>query len=243
MAEEKKKEVNEEVKSSNNSNSSFSDIWNKFINTIMGAYKKPLTTINEETKSPNMRDTWVMLLAIVVTYALIVTAGCNAIMTQISGYLSLFSVTDDIPYLKVFLYGVIIYLVVSFIPILVTFVISKILKVNSFDFKKSMSLYAVSMSVMIPVNLIMALLLFLNLLTSIGAILVAVVGIYSFFNYILGYVSLNDVADDKKGWVITGLIIAWIVVLIIGCSLVTKSITSSVTDQIKDTTTYTDWDW
>lgn len=244
MAEEKKKEVKEEVSSSNNSGATFSEIWNKFANTIVGVCKKPMTTITEETKNPNMRDTWIMLCAIVITYALIITAGANLIINELTSTLSFISLGEDIPYFKVFLYAIIIYFVVSFIPILVTFCISKILKNDSFDFKKSMSLYTTSMSVVIPINLIMALLLFLNLFTSIGAILVAVVNIFSFFNYVLGYINLNNVSDDKKSWIITAVIVAWVVVTVIGLSLVSKAITSSATDQIKDTTKYTDtWDW
>lgn len=256
MAEEKKKiettEVNLETKveetsnATNNSNSTINDVWNKFTNTIAGMYKKPLSTIKEETKNPNMRDTWVMLVAIAISFALIMMTGFKSIMAlSYSGI----SIDDfvEVPYLKLFVYGTIIYLVMSFVPIIVSFVVSRVMKDDKFDFKKSMCLYATSMSVVIPVNLLMALLYLINFLPWVGTILAAVVSVFSFFNYILGYLSLNKFEDDKKSWAITSLVIVWVVVAFFGLALILGSASMSLGDDMTNPTHHTNYsdliDW
>lgn len=256
MAEEKKKketaEVNLETKveetsnATNSSNSTINDVWNKFTNTIAGMYKKPLSTIKEETKNPNMRDTWVMLVAIAISFALIMMTGFKSIMAlSYSGI----SIDDfvEVPYLKLFVYGTIIYLVMSFVPIIVSFVVSRVMKDDKFDFKKSMCLYATSMSVVIPVNLLMALLYLINFLPWVGTILAAVVSVFSFFNYILGYLSLNKIEDDKKSWAITSLVIVWVVVAFFGLALIIGSASMSLGDDMTNPTHHTNYsdliDW
>lgn len=254
MAEEKKKketaEVKEKVKEEkkveetnntpNNSNSTINDVWNKFTNTIAGMYKKPLSTIKEETKNPNMRDTWIMLVAVAISFALVITTGFKSIMAlSYSGI----SIDDfvDVPYLKIFIYGTIIYLVMSFIPIIASFIVSRVMKDDKFDFKKSMSLYATSMSVVIPVNLLMALLYLINFLPWVGTILVAVVSVFSFFNYILGYLSLNEIEDDKKAWALTSLVIVWVVVAFFGLALILGSASMSLGDDMTNPTHHTNY--
>lgn len=256
MAEEKKKketaEVNLEAKveetsnATNSSNSTINDVWNKFTNTIAGMYKKPLSTIKEETKNPNMRDTWVMLVAIAISFALIMMTGFKSIMALSYGGISIDDFVE-VPYLKLFVYGTIIYLVMSFVPIIVSFVVSRVMKDDKFDFKKSMCLYATSMSVVIPVNLLMALLYLINFLHWVGTILAAVVSVFSFFNYILGYLSLNKFEDDKKSWAITSLVIVWVVVAFFGLALIIGSASMSLGDDMTNPTHHTNYsdliDW
>ncbi len=180
----------------------------KFVDTIIGMFKNPKTTIEQEVEAKDTTSNVIMLLAIAITFGLYVIGMCQ------TAFSSLGSVSNiiDIPYFKIFLYGVIIYFILSFVPILAAFILARIIGNQKFDFRKSISLYSTSMTPMIISNLIMAVLYYLNILTLIGAIIGIIIGILCFFHYILGYLDYVSVHKDKKAYLLTGLVSLWVII-------------------------------
>lgn len=225
MAETAKKaEKKEEVKKTTTSGDVVKEIWDAFINTLSGMYKKPMTTLKEEVKTPNTRNNLIMLFLISLSFGLMMMTGFKSVLSITYGGISIDDLVD-VPYLKVLCYATILCAVFAFIPILVSFVISRVMKDDNFDFKKAIALYTSSMSIVIPVNLLMAILYGLNIVVWLGAIIAAVVNVMAFLNYILGYVIINNVKEDKQVGTLTALIVSWVVVafvvlcIIVGVSM------------------------
>lgn len=207
----KKSEKKEEVKKTTTSGDVVKEIWDAFINTLSGMYKKPMTTLKEEVSSPNTRNNLIMLFLISLSFGLMMMTGFKSVMSITYGGISINDLVE-VPYVKILCYATILYAVFAFIPMLVSFVISRVMKDDNFDFKKSIALYTTSMSIIIPVNLLMAVLYGLNIVVWLGTIIAAVVNVMCFLNYILGYININNVKEDKQVGTLTALIISWVVV-------------------------------
>lgn len=212
MAEKAKQtEKKEEAGKTTTSGDVVKEIWDAFINTLSGMYKKPMTTLKEEVKSPNTRNNLIMLFAIALSFGLMMMTGFKSVLSFTYSGISINDLVE-VPYLKILCYATILYAVFAFIPMLVSFVISRVMKDDSFDFKKSICLYTSSMSIIIPVNLLMAVLYGLNFALWLGAIIAAVVNVMCFLNYILGYLNVNSINEDKQVGALTALIVSWVVV-------------------------------
>lgn len=229
MAEEAKKtEKKEETKKTGTSGDVVKEVWDSFINTLSGMYRKPITTIKSEVSSPNTRNNLIMLFVIALSFGLSMMTGSKTVLSITYGGISINDLVE-VPYLKILCYTTIFYALISFVPILVSFVISRVMKDENFDFKKAIALYTSSMSIVIPVNLLMAILYGLNFLVWVGAIISAVVGVMAFFNYVLGYISVNNIKEDKQVGALTALVISWVVVAFIVLCIVIGSVGADAT--------------
>ncbi|MDE5630345.1 MAG: hypothetical protein K2I70_01970 [Bacilli bacterium] len=230
MAEEAKKvEKKEETKKTSTSGDVVKDIWDAFINTISGMYRKPMTTIKSEVKSSNTRNNLIMLFAVALSFGLSMMTGSKSVLSITLGGVAINDLVE-VPYLKILCYATIFYAVISFVPILVSFIISRVMKDDNFDFKKAVALYASSMSIVIPANLLMAVLYGLNFLVWLGTIILAIVNVMAFFNYVLGYINVNNIKEDKQVGALTALIVSWVVVAFIVLCIMVGSISSDMTN-------------
>ena len=177
-----------------------------FLDTIINMYKKPATTLDEEVNKKDLTANMIMLVAIAISFGIYMMGGFESIMLGFNDYNLNIKQVIEIPYFKIFLYMTLIYFILSFIPITVAFVISKLTGNNSFDFKKSISLYATSMAPTIFTNILMALMYYLNILSWVGALIGFVITIACFFNYILGYIRNNTISENKKSYDLTTLV-------------------------------------
>ena len=181
-----------------------------FINKVVNMFKKPAETLKDEVSKNNVKYALVMLAVIAITYGLYILGALSIVIDGVNNLAE-----DAISPFKVFLYMSIIYFVISFIPIVITFVVSKIVGCKDFDFKKSISLYAFSQAPMIFANLLMALLYWIDILSWLGVIVGCIVSLSCFFHYILGYIDLIKVPENKKSYTITGVLISWVVVAVL----------------------------
>ncbi|MDE6292502.1 MAG: hypothetical protein K2L98_02340 [Bacilli bacterium] len=237
----KKSEKKEEVGKTTTSGDVVKEIWDAFINTLSGMYKKPMTTLKEEVKNPNTRNNLIMLFAIALSFGLMMMTGFKSVISFTYNGLSIDDLVE-VPYVKILCYATILYAAFAFIPILVSFVISRVMKDDNFDFKKSICLYTTSMSIIIPVNLLMAILYGLNIVIWLGTIIAAVVNVMCFLNYILGYINIINVKEDKQVGTLAALIISWVVVaFVVLCIIVGVSMPDTNTGGLhRGTSSYND---
>ena len=205
-----------------------------FFDTIVNMFKKPATTLKEKVNENNVKHALIMLAIIAVSYGLYIMGAFSSIISMINGYARA-DVNEfvDIPYFKIFIYISLIYFIVSFIPVVITYVIGRITGNRDFDFKKSISLYSYSNAPLVFTNILIAILYALNILSWLGAIIGCVVSIACFFHYILGYLSLTDISENKKGYALTGVIISWVVVSVIAIVLFAGSLISDVSKDLE----------
>ena len=199
----------------------------KFIDTIIGMFKNPKTTIEEEVEQKDTTSNIIMLLSISITFGLYVIGICQTTFSS----LGTLNNVINIPYFKIFLYGVLIYFILSFVPILAAFILARIIGNQKFDFKKSLSLYSTSMTPMIISNLIMAVLYYLNILTLIGAIIGIIISLLCFFHYILGYLDFVTVHKDKKAYLLTGLVSLWVIIDLIVIVILVANVGSDLSKE------------
>ena len=187
-----------------------------FLDTVLNMYKKPASTVREEVQKKDIKSNMIMLVAISISYALFIMGAFASIIALINGAARA-DINDyiEIPYLKIFLYVTIIYFLLAFIPIVCTFLSSKIFGGREFDFKKAISLYTTSMAPTVFTNLLMAILYYLDILSWVGALIGCVVGVACFFHYILGFAEATKIQENKKSYAITTALIAWIVIEVI----------------------------
>lgn len=205
------------------------DIWK----TILNMFKSPYTTINEELKSnDNKKPIWLFIL-LAISFALYmlatVTSTVNNTVSSISyGIISTQAV--KIPYFKVFIYGILIYALMVLIPILATFIVAKLTRNNSYSFKKAINLYMLSNAPLILAYVGMAVVLFINisLLNILGLLAFAIVSIFCFFNFLLGFLKETTIRDDRKSYALTSVLVIWVAIEVIALLLIVGSVFSDL---------------
>ena len=216
-----------------NVNIDFNEILNVskgFFNKIVNMFKKPTSTLKDETNNSSLKYALIMLSVIAITFGLYIMGGFSSIFSSLSG------MTDtninefiDIPYFKIFIYMTLIYFLISFIPIGITYLFARLTGNKEFDLKKSISLFAYSNAPVIFSNLLMLVLSLINILSWVGTIIGCVVSVFCFFNYILGFLEYVKVNEDKKAYSLTVIIVAWIVATVLIISLFGGSFVKDIT--------------
>lgn len=203
--------------------------------TIINAFRKPDTTINEEMASKKNTNSLILSIVTMVCYALFLMAGIKTILASF-GSMAGFTVSDyvDIPYFKVFIYGLLIYAVVAVIPMFAAFIIGKITKNPKLSFKKVFRLYAISNAPLILAYLVLAIILLINVsfLNTLGYIAFAIISMFCFFNFLLGVNKELTVREDRRSWAITALMTIWVVIQVVVLLLVCGSVVSDVQKEI-----------
>ena len=235
-----------------NVNIDFNEILNVlkgFFNKIINMYKKPASTLKEETNNSSLKYALIMLAVIAITYGLYLMGGFSSILSSLYGVTGI-GVNEflDIPYFKIFIYMTLIYFLVSFIPIGITYLFARLTGNKELDFKKSINLYAYSNAPVIFSNLLMLVLTLVNLLSWVGTIIGCVVSVFCFFNYILGFLEFVKVEEDKKAYSLTGIILSWVIVTVLIIALLGGSFIKDITADfgIKDNTyndIYNSFNW
>ncbi len=203
-----------------------------FLDTVLGMYKKPATTIDAEVAKKDTIGNIIMLAVIAITYGLCVMSSFSSLISLFSSFIGA-NINDAIglPYFKIFLCMTLINFILSFIPITIAFITNKICGKGALDYKKSISLYATSYAPTVITNLIMALMYALNILTWVGALIGLVIEVACFFNFLLGYLRISNPSADKKAYTLSGLVLVWLVLSFIINILFLSNL---VTDVVKD---------
>ena len=178
-----------------------------------------------------------MLVVLAISFGLYVVGAFGSIMGFFNSSLS--SINNNynisIPYFKIFLSVTIMYFILAFIPILVSFGIAKMSGSTKLEFKKAISLYTTSQAPQVVSYLIMALLYGLNILTWIGLIIGTIISVVCFFNYIIGYLDVTEIKGSRKSYSLSAFTILWVVVYVVILVLFVGNLISSVYKDIKIT--------
>lgn len=204
------------------------------LNTIINVFKKPDKTIKSEIEKKESTNSIIIIIALAISFAFYLMATIsttvNAALDATLGLITKDAI--DIPYFKVFVYGILIYALISVIPMFAAFIIGKITRNNGFTFKKAFKLYTTSNAPLVFAFLIMAVVLLIDvkLLTIIGFIGLAIISIFCFFNFILGFDKETEIRDDRRSWALTSILVIWVAIEILAIFLIAGSAVGDLTD-------------
>ncbi len=199
------------------------DIWN----TIINVFRRPATTIKEEVESKNTNKSIILVILLAITFALYLMSIVS--LTESSASDLTYGVSStlvDVNYFQVFIYGILIYALMTIIPIVSAIIVAKITRNADFSFKKAFKLYIISSAPLVLAYLGMAIIFLLDvtLLDIIGLIAFGIISISCFFNFILGFNSETKIRDDRRSYALTSIIVLWIVLTVVAYILVLGSI-------------------
>lgn len=212
------------------------------LNTIVNVFKKPDTTITEETNKKENTISIIILISLAISFALylmsIVSSSVNAVSNATYGLTTIF--TNEISYFKVFIYGILIYGLMAVIPMFAAFLIGKITKNNSFTFKKAFKLYTTSNAPLIFGYLGLAIIMLINvsLLNILGLLAGAIISLFCFFNFLLGFNKETTIREDRRSWALTSIMAVWVVIEIIALIIIIGSAGIDTYDKINDTNSH-----
>lgn len=193
-------------------------------NTIINVFKKPDTTITEETNRKDNTISIIILISLAISFALylmsIVSNSVNALSDATLGLTTI--VTGNISYFKVFIYGILIYALMAVIPMFAAFLIGKITKNNNFTFKKAYRIYTISNAPLIFGYLGLAVIMLINvsLLNILGILAGAIISVFCFFNFLHGFNKETTIREDRRSWALTSIITVWVVIEIIALIII-----------------------
>lgn len=210
--------------------------------TINNVYKKPDTTIKEEVAKKESTFSTIIIISLAVSFAFYLMAMISAAADTASNLTSGLTnvVTNDIPYFKVFIYGILMYAIMAVIPMFAAFLVGKITRNNNFTFKRAFKLYTTSCAPLIYAYLGMAVIMLINvsLLNTLGLIAMGIISAFCFFNFILGFNKETEIRDDRRSWAVTSIIAVWIAITIIAALLIFGSVLSDTTKGITSNNNY-----
>ncbi len=218
-------------------------------NTITNVFKKPDTTITEEINKKDNTISIILLISLAISFAFylmaIVSSSVKAVADATYGLTTI--VTNYISYFKIFIYGILIYAIMAVIPMFAAFLIAKITKNNNFTFKKAFKLYTTSNAPLIFGFLGLAIIMLLNisLLNILGLLAGAIIYVFCFFNFLLGFNKETNIREDRRSWALTSLIAVWIIIEIIALLVIIGSAGLDAYDKVNNNLpNYNDnWNW
>lgn len=220
------------------------------LNTITNVYKKPDTTITEEINKKESTISIIILISLAISFALylmaIVSNTIDAAANATYGLTTI--VTNDVSYFKVFIYGILIYALMAVIPMFAAFLIAKITKNNNFTFKRAFKLYTTSNAPLIFGYLGLAIIMLLNisLLNILGILAGAIISIFCFFNFLLGFNKETTIREDRRSWAMTSIITVWVVIEIIALIIIVGAAGLDTYDKVNNSNpfgTNSSWNW
>lgn len=220
------------------------------LNTITNVYKKPDTTITEEINKKESTISIIILVSLAISFALYLMAiVSNAVETLADATYGLTTiVTNDVSYFKVFIYGILIYAIMAVIPMFAAFLIAKITKNNNFTFKRAFKLYTTSNAPLIFGFLGLAIIMLLNvsLLNILGILAGAIISIFCFFNFLLGFNKETTIREDRRSWAMTSIITVWVVIEIIALLIIVGAAGLDTYDKVNNSNPFgnnSSWNW
>lgn len=211
------------------------NIWH----TIIDMLKKPASTIDEELKTNDTNKSIILLIILAITFALylmaVVSSSVSNAVNSINSLGNALGTTSKIiqvPYFKIFIYGILIYAIISVIPMLATLIVAKITHNNNYNLRKAFKLYAISNAPLTIAYLGISVILLLNisLLNVLGYIAFAIISISCFFNFILTFDKLTTIREDRRSYALTSVLIIWVVIEIVAVLLVAGSVINDLYD-------------
>lgn len=197
--------------------------FNKLVSMVKDTFTKPVELITKESSENNFNLSWVIAAIGAVSMSLFIMAiakslypaimGMMGLSSSIYGSLSLSSMGIEIPYFKIFIIGIIIYILYSLLfSGLLSLISTKLFK-GKIDFKKSFVLYQVS-SIIMVVGLLASAILSLVYM-PLGLIILMVSSVLNFVYLISGIIEVSGVNKNLIGYTYVTLLLAIYLIMFI----------------------------
>ncbi|MDE5539392.1 MAG: hypothetical protein K2J20_02775 [Bacilli bacterium] len=222
------------------------NIWD----TIINVFKKPSTTVKEEMEAKDCNKSIILLVLLAIAFAFYlmavvrasVSAAIEGINSATAGLVNV-GTYADVSYFKVFIYGIIIYALMAIIPMVATIIVAKLTRNNGYNFKKAFNLYITSSAPLILAFLGEAVILLINvsLLNVLGFIAFAIVSLFCFFNFILGFNGEMEVGENRRSYALTSVVIIWVIIEVVALVVVCGSVLNYVYGKVNTPATGTNY--
>ena len=205
---------------------------------LLGCIKNPVTVIKENTDANNMPKTYVLVAILALTFGLFFVSLFKGlfglIFSSMAGsYSSVVDMSEmmdviKIPYLKLILFGALIFVVMAAAYALIMLLVPAIFKNKKLDYKQSLTMTAAAHTPLIWSNVICSLLGFLELDITVVLVIYLVVNLIVTYNFAYAYAGYTEVKENRFGYAIAVLVL--LTSLIVG--FVTYTLSNSMTDSI-----------
>ena len=205
---------------------------------LLAYVKNPFDVVKENVDENDMPKTYVMAGLFVVSFVLFFCGIFKAIFFASSGVtgktLKKLMENIELPYFKIGLYGLLIGAVMLVGYAVATLIVPSVFKNKKIDFKKSLTLVSSAMLPMVAVNIVCALLGFINIDYRFIIIVYILANLVATYNYVYVYAKITDIEDNKFGFAI-----ALLIAIALGATYLTTYLTEekfekSVQESIKD---------
>ena len=183
---------------------------------LLASVKNPIDVIKDNVDENDMPKTYVLAAIIALSFGLFFAGIFKNVFglilgAALDGMGSLVSTSKlmdsiKIPYVKVVIYGFIIYAISLVAYAVVMLIVPAIFKNKKLDFKKAMTLTAAAFIPMIFVNVACALIGFLNIDIRVLLIVYVLGALVVGYNFAYAYAKITGVEDNKFGYTLAVLV-------------------------------------
>ncbi len=209
---------------------------------LLKSLKKPVTVTKENVEQKNMPETYMLLVIIALTFGIFIASLCKnligLLISSMSGSLSsLVDMSDyiKIPYFKVIAFGTIIFAIMILAYALIMLLVKALFKNKEISFKDGLTLTVSAYMPLVFVNVICAILGFLNLNATVVLCIYMVCNMIVTYNFAYAYAKITNVNENKFGYVIATLVVLTSLIVGICTYTVSKNMTESLTEDMVDT--------
>lgn len=226
-------------KSTSTTNFDFVETMKEIKADLLTSLKKPVTFTEENTDTKNMPKTYVLLILLSLTFGIFIASLCKTlfatIISSLSGGFSLLSVSNiNIPYIKIIIFGSIIFAIAMAVYSLIILLIPSLFKNKKLSYTEALTFTTSAHMPMMWANVICAILGFLGVSAGIVLILYLIANMIVTYNFMYSYKKYTNINDNKFGYAIAVLVILSSILIGICTYAVSSSITKSITHNMVD---------
>jgi len=211
---------------------------------LLGSIKNPVTVIKENTDANNMPKTYVLIAILALTFGLFFVSLFKGLFeviftSMMGGYGALIDASElmeeiKIPYLKLIIFGMIIFAIMAAAYALIMLLVPTIFKNKKLSYKQALTMTASAHTPLIWSNVICALLGFLGLDITIILVIYLVVNLIVTYNFAYAYAGYTEVKENRFGYAIAVLVLLTSLIVGVATYAISNSMTDSITEDMVD---------
>lgn len=203
---------------------------------LLGSIKNPITVIKENTDANNMPKTYILIAILALTFGLFFVSLFKGLFevifgTMMGGMGSLVDTSElmdaiKIPYLKLIIFGMIIFAIMAAAYGLIMLLVPAIFKNKKVNYKQALTMTASAHTPLIWSNVVCALLGFLGLDIKFILIIYLVANLIVTYNFAYAYADYTEIKANSFGYAIA--------VLVVLTSLIVGGATYVISDSMSE---------
>lgn len=211
---------------------------------LLGCIKNPITVIKENTDANNMPKTYVLIAILALTFGLFFVSLFKGLFeviftTMMGSYGALMDVSElmdeiKIPYLKLIIFGMIIFAIMAAAYALIMLLVPAIFKNKKINYKQALTMTASAHTPLIWSNVVCALLGFLGLDITIVLVVYLVANLIVTYNFAYAYAGYTEVKENRFGYAIAVLVLLTSLIVGVATYAISNSMTDSITKDMVD---------